>query len=140
MIGQTIAAIMVLSLTSQANGASNPIYHYEPAISKLSGTIETEIHYGPPNYGENLNTDRPEKIYVLSLQSPITVEANKDDVLNARTFENIYKLQIFSGSNEVNLGPLVGRKTRLTGKIFQGVSGHHHTDVLMVAEFAEVIE
>lgn len=128
-------AAAALSFANSARASSNSVYHYEPAKSELAGVVQTEEHYGPPNYGENPETDRIEKIYVLILVSPISVVTN-DDVFNAASFDNVSRIQL--ASRNVKLPPLTGKTVHLTGGLFTGYTGHHYTDVLMMVESAIV--
>lgn len=134
---RTLLAVAALTFASSAGASSNSVYYYEPASSELIGVVETEKHYGPPNYGENPETDRIETIYVLILASPISVVANDGDVFDAASFDNVSRIQL--ASHGVKLSPVVSKTVRLTGELFQGRTGHHYTDVLMMVESADVV-
>ncbi len=138
MIKRLLIAVAALTFANSARASSNLVYHYEPAKSELAGVVEAEEHYGPPTYGENPDTDRVEKIYVLILASPISVVANGEDVFDAASFDNVSRIQLTSRG--VKLSPLVGRIVHLAGEIFQGYTGHHYTDVLMTVESADVVD
>ena len=135
---RALMAIAALTFAKSAWASPNTVYHYEPAKSELTGTVQTEKHYGPPNYGENPETDRIETIYVLTLPSPISIIANENDDLNATSFPDISRVQLTSG--DVRLSPLIGKNVRLSGELFQGHTGHHYTDVLMWVESAILVK
>ncbi len=137
LIKRLLIAVAALTLANSARASSNSVYHYEPAKSELAGVVEAEGHYGPPTYGENPDTDRVENIYVLILASPISVIANGEDVFDAASFDNVSRIQLTSRS--VKLSPIAGKTVHLIGELFQGHTGHHYTDVLMMVESADVV-
>jgi len=134
--------IMIFAIwifASAAGASQDPTFHYEPAKSVLAGTVRIEEHFGPPNYGENPETDRVERVYVLTLSSPISVEANENDELNSTTYHDISRIQLTGDIEAIKFSIYVNRRVRLTGTLFQGITGHHYTDVLMWVESAEIL-
>lgn len=116
-------------------------YYFEPSISVISGTIVSETFYGPPGYGEDPANDTKELCYVLLLDNPINVIPGPDDYddeINNAAVNNITKIQLVNSDyfQEKYLNKLV----KLTGTFFYGHSGHHHTDILLYINDAEIIQ
>ena len=43
---------------------------YQPTIVTLKGTLSVKTFYGPPNYGENPDTDAKEDLPILIFKKP----------------------------------------------------------------------
>jgi hypothetical protein len=54
----------------------NDQLRYEPAVVKLSGILVMDAYYGPPNYGEEPETDPIEQNWTLKLDQPVDVLAD----------------------------------------------------------------
>jgi len=103
---------------------------YEPAVVELKGKLIIKTYYGPPNYGENPDTDAKEAMPFLVLDKPVSVRGNPDPKarFDRQTVENVKKIQLVLTLPHKNL---IGAKVIVTGTLFQAFTGHHHTDVLM---------
>jgi hypothetical protein len=97
----------------------------------LKGKITTKEFYGPPNYGENPDTDIKESFYFLILHKPILIEIND-------TINNISEFQmIFVNRNQKIIN--TQEEYILKGNLFLAETGHHHSKVLiLVKEFKMV--
>ena len=85
-----------------------------PAI-KLSGKVALKTFYGPPNYGENPDTDARETQAMLFLAKPICVDENPADYYDAETGQSEITLVPPSG---VNLKDYVAKQVTLQGTLF----------------------
>ncbi|RZM71263.1 hypothetical protein C3B51_22735 [Pseudoalteromonas rubra] len=116
-------------------------YPYEPNVVCLNGKLVKEIKYGAPNYGETPDIDKKTTIYVLVLNSKITVGTNESlSEVNTDVFHDVKYLQLIidsKGSKE-NLERLVGGFISVKGKLFQKISGHHYYSVLMSTELENI--
>jgi len=112
--------------------ATQKDFQYEPAISVISGTIATEMFYGPPGFGENPKTDKKEDIYLLVPDQPVNVigPADQNEEDNNTTKNNIVKIQLIFPET-INPVDYKNKKVRLSGTFFGPETGHHHTDVLL---------
>jgi hypothetical protein len=115
-------------------------YKYEPEIVALKGTIITLSAFGPPNYGEN--PDRDEKViyYALELDNPINVKGNLNSELNTDTFKNISTIQILLSESDRDIKDKINKKVIITGTLFQRITGHHFTKVLIDAQKIDLID
>ena len=103
---------------------------YQPAVVELRGTLTLKTYYGPPNYGENPDTDAKEVLPVLILKEPVKVRGNPQapDDFDRRSVENIKEVQLVL---TVPYKEFTGKTVLVEGTLFHGFTGHHHTDVLM---------
>ena len=124
-----IFLLLLLAVLSYPIGAQQRRWlAYETPVD-LSGTVKTELRYGPPNFGENPRTDQKERIYVLVLDKPINVMGSAADPLLASVKgAKIIQLVI---APTMPLSQFLGKKTRVQGKLFHAHNGHHHHSLLM---------
>ncbi len=102
---------------------------YEPAVVELKGKLGIETFFGPPNFGENPETDSKERSWILSLNKPINVRAKTEtDPILGPSVEDVRKLQLVMPKP---YRELIGKKVIVKGTLFHGHTGHHHTDVLL---------
>ena len=118
------------SPTPDAAGAD--WYEYEPAVVELEGTLVIKTFFGPPNYGEDPETDEKEETRILSLDKPINIRSkDENDPVLGPTESDVREVQlVFDGK----LRKWVGKKLIVKGTLFHAHTGHHHTDVLLAVE------
>lgn len=107
---------------------------YKPAKVKLTGTLVSRTFPGPPNYESIEKGDEPETYWILKLTKPICVNGNPKDEINNATVNDVMLIQlVFLGEgNEYNrYRDLLSKKVGVTGSLFLGHTGHHHTDILI---------
>ncbi len=141
-----LVSISILAQTKlvYANGLkfNRPIketwYTYESGTVTLTGLLVTEMAYGPPNYGENPETDKKEYFPVLKLSNPINIKAESKNELNEEPLRGIKEIQlIIHVRGDFNLK---NRKIEVTGKLSHSITGHHHKKVLMDVDKIESAE
>ena len=128
------ACAYLVTLCCSHNASAERIFYYEPEISVLAGQVDAKTVWGPPNYGENPATDTKLVIFTVTLEKPIVVKAVSDNSANMTSYKNLRVLQLTYVHSNVTLEKYVGRYCTLTGKLFEGVVGHHFTDVLMAVD------
>jgi len=106
-------------------------YKYEPEVVNLEGVIKISTNFGPPNYGETPEIDKKVTIYILELNSPINVLGDPNDELNLSSFTNISNIQIALYKYKNDIKNKINKKVIIKGTLFQGVTGHHYTDILI---------
>ncbi len=113
-------------------------YEYEGSGISLIGVIDEVTRYGPPNYGENPETDQKLTYYYLKLETPINVRGNPDSSLNRDTLTGVKLIQLVTLPHEnlkgIELKQYLGRRVEICGKLFQAHSGRHFTPVVMDVE------
>jgi len=107
-------------------GCSKKIEVKEYGDSKkviLKGKIVTKEFYGPPNYGENPDTDVIESFYFLILDKPILIETNS-------TINSISEIQMVLFTEYQKT---ISKQAEyiVKGTLFLGHTGHHHSEVLI---------
>lgn len=110
------------------SSASAACLHYDGDPVSLSGKVELKTFYGPPNYGENPESDSRETQAFLILLEPICVEANPSNFEEAE--ENQIEVTLVPNTGE-NLKDYMGKQIIVRGTLFHAITGHHHTPVLM---------
>ena len=101
---------------------------YEPEIVELEGKLVVKTYFGPPNFGENPESDSKEKEWILSLDKPINVRGRTEAVYENTPVEDVREMElVLLGSHK----DLIGKRVVLRGTLFHANTGHHHTDVLM---------
>jgi hypothetical protein len=108
--------------------------HYQPSKSELRGTLTREMHYGPPNYGEDTLHDERRIVPILRLDSAIAVCGWRgQDSPEAESERNVREVQL------VRLHPLLRPLPRTGevvayGELFHQVAGAHFTRVLLMVD------
>ena len=103
---------------------------YQPTVIQLKGTLSVKTYYGPPNYGENPETDAKEALPILLLSKPVNVRGNPDPKagFDRRSVEDVREIQLVLTMPHKEF---IGKTVLVKGTLFHAFTGHHHTDVLM---------
>ena len=129
-----LTLLLVFSIIAYKKEAAKE-YYFEPNVSIIEGMLITRMYYGPPNYGENPDTDAKQYPFILQLDDPIDVIAQEGDIHNSSIF----------GVNEIQVVPMNKEQTELVeqylnkrimiqGALFGSIFGGHHTDALIRIE------
>lgn len=106
-------------------------YYFEPSISTIEGTLITRMHYGPPNYGENPDTDEKLYPFILELDEAINIIALEDDVNNSDKF-GVTEIQLAATKEQIEeLKEYKNKRIKIQGTLFEALVGRHFTDVLI---------
>ncbi len=110
-------------------------YYFEPNVSIIEGKLITRMYYGPPNYGENPDTDAQQYPFILQLDNPIDVIEKENDSQNSDVF-GVTEIQVIPMSEEETelLDNYIDNRVRIQGTLFKAIFGGHHTDVLIQVE------
>jgi hypothetical protein len=124
---------LFFSLTSNGYGQNDyQIIDYEKI--EIKGKIIIKTFYGPPNYGENPETDKKEEYYFLILNEPI-------EIISDSYVGPIYELQIvFRNYNHMQLITLDNQDYIIKGQLFPQQSGHHHSDIYVYTDEILMVE
>jgi hypothetical protein len=135
-IGATL--LILVFLLPAAQTPKENVLGFIPDQVVLKGIILYRLYYGPPNYGENPETDRKEWYYLIKLDSPVTVIAKPDDLENETTTD-IELVQIFE-MRKLSLKKYIGKRVKLAGTLHTALIGHEHTKVIINASTIEPIK
>lgn len=125
------AALAACILTQGRDvSAAQHCLRYEPVVVALSGILVRRTYPGAPNYESIKDGDQPETGYYLKLQSPVCVKAEEND--ESSDHDDIKEVQLVLDIKQyATLRPKLGKSISLSGQLFEGFNGHHHTSVLL---------
>ena len=140
-----IAFLMVCARTHV--GAQQPtgtrteheaVYRCDTPGIQLEGTLAERMFYGPPGFGETPAKDLHDKVLVLKLANPITVEpihnAEAKNSTSLSTLKHVRQIQLFFGdsrSSEADARKLLGRHVVAVGSLKEATVPRQYTDVTM---------
>jgi len=122
--------ILVLSASAQVELAG--CKSYGPAKVALHGKLVQKTYPGPPNYADVRGGDKAETYWLLKLDSPLCVDADKAEPdLNPRQ-EDVRVVELVLNEDAyAKYREFVGKRVVATGSLFGAHTGHHHTPVLL---------
>ncbi|MBI4514916.1 MAG: DUF4431 domain-containing protein [Deltaproteobacteria bacterium] len=129
-----VALICGSSITPGETPRSGRWLAYEPAVVRLAGMLRVVPEYGPPNFGENPETDEKVQVPMLTLGEPINVMASPSRNLDYEALQNVSQIQLVFSSHHLASADLVGHKVVVTGRLFHAQTAHHYTPLLMDVE------
>jgi hypothetical protein len=127
-----IFTLLLLLCATAAAASAQSCLSYEPTEVRVSGTISKQVVPGPPNYESVRKGDKPETIWILTLDKPVCVTGNTDDVNEPE--QNVTDLQLLLKQDQfAQLRRMTGRKVHAaaSGTLFHGHTAHHRTKVLL---------
>ena len=129
-----IVMVLLVSLSGTRTSQLEPAgcRSYEPAVVALHGTLIRKTFPGPPNYSDIHKGDTPETYFLLNLDSPVCLNADKSTPALRPSQKNVRTVQLVleEGMYE-RVKPLLGKKVVASGSLFAAHTGHHHTPVLL---------
>jgi hypothetical protein len=100
----------------------------------VQGILQIGEFFGPPNYGEQPESDRVERSYFLQLPAPLATQVQSVAAL-ARITEasrSSYFLQVVLPERERSQAKaLIGKRVRVWGTLTESLTAHHRTPVLV---------
>ncbi|GAB2844447.1 hypothetical protein GCM10027277_10320 [Pseudoduganella ginsengisoli] len=126
-------ALLLAGLAFQAQAA--PCLRVDDHPVTLHGMVVIQTFYGPPGYGETPKTDRRETQGLLKLDAPVCIGVSDADGVVTETQQSMVTMV---PPAKVSLKHYRGKKVTASGSLFQAVTGHHHTDVLIDVEHIDV--
>lgn len=104
---------------------------------QLEGTLTARTFYGPPGFGETPAQDARERVLILKLSRPITVNPMNDGKAHKGScwgsFPHLAAVQlfIFPKARLANARKLAGKKVVVVGMLREGDGPSEHTKVIM---------
>lgn len=139
-----LCVCVAFSLVALACNAENKVKYYEPALSELKGTIKMLTFPGRPNYEDIKNGDEPEKCPYLILDHTVDVVPKLSTPPDSRQpFDgerNICLVQLAVGNDADWKLMKDGMRVMVKGELFDALSGHHRTRVLLLVREAKHVK
>lgn len=121
--------ILILAATAASSVcAATPCLHYNDDSVEFTGTVELQTFFGPPNYGEDPQTDARERQAILVLDQPICVS---DDPKSQQSAEHNQSQITLVPLGPQQLAAYAGQRITVQGALFHAMNGHHHTPLLL---------
>ena len=107
----------------------------EPNIVELQGKMLKVMKYGPPNYGENPESDAKYEIPIILLGKPIRIKGDPASVVHKADLTNVSFVQlIYLGTSAKEYWRYTDQNIVVTGTMFRAQTGHHYTPVVMTVK------
>jgi Domain of unknown function (DUF4431) len=106
---------------------------YEPAMITIQGTVSLKSAYGPPGFGEDPKHDAREDYLALTLDAPVCMKASSEPHTDDVSETQIKATQLVFRNGEAfkQTKQWIGKRMSVIGSLFHGITGHHHTTVLL---------
>lgn len=126
-------------MSSTVSGSTGISVYYEPEVISVEGILEKHTFPGRPNYADIAEGDEPERGLYVRLDEVIKqVMPNPKETYSWEAENDIAVMQLSVDSKQY-WSFKEGDHVRLTGSLYQGHNGHHHTRVLMSVDKLEVL-
>lgn len=130
-----LAALTFAFVATSTAAAAPACARYDTAIS-LSGTVTLRTFFGPPNFGEDPETDSKVTQAILKLDRPLCVlESDSEEAERGQREITLVP------SGKMSLRFLDKKRVRATGSLYHGFNGHHNTPLLIqLSSLPEVLK
>ena len=103
---------------------------YAPAVVELYGRIERQTFPGRPNHESVGDGDEPNTYWILQLPWPRCTSRGMG--ISDETESNISRMQLIVSPEQYDsYRSLTGQEVLARGTLAHGITGHHHTPVLL---------
>jgi hypothetical protein len=140
-----LRALIVVGATSLVSSAvlAGECLDYEPAIVTIEGRVSLMPAYGPPGFGEDPDHDAREDYLALAFNPPACIKASLNPSTDNIAEAGIEAMQLTFHNSEAfqQAKQWIGKTIAVTGSLYHGFTGHHHTAVLLkVREVGEPVK
>lgn len=137
--GSAVAADASSPRATEQAPAGCPVgwFRYEPAVVDASGTLTVVSRYGPPNFGEQPDTDEKLSVPLLVLDRKISVCADSSSDVNNENVVGLDTLQLVTARQ---LDPYAGRRVSVSGRLSRAVTGYHLTPAVLQLDSIRVAQ
>lgn len=132
-----LASLVITLILSNVLTAQAKCVPYAPAVVTLTGQLESKTYPGRPNYYSIAEGDEPETGFYLAVSSPICAADEVTSPKGPRKPKhwpetNIPLVQlVLDQQGYAELRPYIGKSIRVKGTLFEWISAHHHTPLLL---------
>ncbi len=120
-----IILTLIFSSNSKSDSITKHCYIVPSDEENLYGVLEKQTYAGLPNYESVENGDIPETVTVIRLNDPMCF------MFPERNYETIHikSVQVVDVNKIINT--VENQKIKVSGRLFEAETGHHHTEVLI---------
>ena len=111
--------------------ASEAIFQYDPHVVTLTGVLDIRIYPGAPNYESVKKGDRPNKVWLIKLPRPISMDPDPASFNESETGIKEIHVILTDLKGEKALKKHKGGIVTFTGTIFHAHTIHHPLPLLM---------
>jgi hypothetical protein len=125
---------------SSNTSTSERTFRFDTPHVKLEGALSERVFYGPPGFGETPDKDAREKVFVLTLEQPITAvpiedaETKGSSSLSIQRNVRAVQLFIFPPAKREQARKLIGKTVVAIGTLNEATAPSEHLKVSMRVE------
>ncbi len=120
-----------MCFAGKALPTSSGLYQYDPHVVTLTGVLDTRIFPGAPNYESVNKGDRPNKVWLIKLPRPISMDPDPASFNEVETGIKEIHVLLTELKGENTLKKHMGETVTVTGTIFHAHTIHHPLPLLM---------
>lgn len=124
--GCSILISLLLAFHHSVTLANDSCWAYDTEIRGVTGTMEIRVFYGAPGYGEDPIKDKRDVQALLFLDFPACAKGASLPSENNQVEVTLVPL------SSQPLSAFVGKRVKVTGKLLNAHTGHHHTPLLLL--------
>jgi hypothetical protein len=126
-----VGFVILIVLGCFCSAAAQKCLAYGPEVS-LNGTLTSKVFPGPPNYESIRSGDQKETVLLLRLSGNICTSGNDPEGVDvAETGVREVQIAVTNDRNWPAVRRLIGKKVKVSGKLFHASTGHHRTKILL---------
>ena len=104
------------------------------SVVEVQGVLQVGEFFGPPSYGEQPGSDHIERSFFLQLPAPLGTQFKNGAGVpsaNQNSLPSYFVQLVVPASEQRAANTLVGKRVRVIGTLFEAISGHHRTPMLV---------
>ena len=136
-LSSMLGIILGVACVRQATRPSSDCLQYEPQVVVLRGDLREVFKYGPPNYGENPESDSKMWVPMLELTEPVSVCGDTSSEVNKDSISGIRDLQLIFPVLPPSYGRLLKHPVIVSGTLEQATFGPMFTPVVLTVRTLE---
>lgn len=103
---------------------------YGPDTVTITGRLEQAMFYGPPNFGEEPETDEEQWHFYVVPDSPLCTRPGADAYEEPQRDVRLVQM-VLDSAGYARSRPYLNRRVRATGTLSGQHTGHHHAPILL---------
>jgi hypothetical protein len=120
-------------LACRAESCANGVLANGETI-ELSGVLHRQIHWGPPNFGEDPETDSKFVAWIIALSKPLVIQERSQVIQPSVSEITIFSFSYTGVVDTERLQPLDGKLVVVTGRLWPGTTPADVTPVILITK------